>query len=59
MAAHPTCQHDHRVVIDQATREGIEPRFEDLAPADFFERCGPNGPHHSSGQEKSDEQTSA
>jgi hypothetical protein len=36
LAEHPTCQHYHRVQLDQATREDIEPKFEDLNPSAGF-----------------------
>ena len=36
MAEHPTCQHYHRVELDQATRGDVEPKFEDLDPSAGF-----------------------
>ncbi|GEM_PF-5889291 len=36
MAEHPTCQHNHRVEIDQTSREQIEPKFDDIDPSAGF-----------------------
>ena len=36
MAEHPTCQHYHRVELDQTTRGDVESKFEDLDPSAGF-----------------------